>query len=92
MSLLPHSPSQAQHIDVFGRGTATYPVRDETPMETTDPPFEVCHVALWRHAWQLMNQHQPSEQNLCNRCATAWPCEPYRHGQADEVASRRQHL
>jgi hypothetical protein len=92
MSLLvPHSPSQA-HIEVFGCGTETYLVGDETAMKKTAPPFEVCNVALWRHAWQLMNQHRPSEQNVCNCCATAWPCEPYRHGQADEVASRRQHL
>ena len=86
--LMPHSPSQA-HADVFGRGTETF-LTGRKVKETA--PSEVHNLELWRHAWKLMNQHQPSMEldQLCGACGVNWPCEPYRHGQADEVASRRQ--
>jgi hypothetical protein len=88
---MPHSPSQA-HADVFGSGTEPVLPGDKTVKDSI--PSEVCDVKLWRYAWRLMNQHQPSSEQggLCGFCGISWPCEPYRHGQADEVASRRQCL
>ncbi|MGH3426289.1 MAG: hypothetical protein ACRD3Q_18320 [Terriglobales bacterium] len=87
--LMPHSPSQA-HADVFGRGTETLLAGDKAAKDVA--PSEVYNVELWRHAWQLINQHQPSDDfdHLCSSCGIHWPCEPYRHGQVDEVASRRR--
>lgn len=89
--LMPHSPSQA-HADVFGRGVETFLTGDRSGKNTT--PSEVHNVDLWRSAWKLMNTHQPSAEldSFCNSCGVNWPCEPYRHGQADEVASRRQYF
>ena len=87
--LMPHSPGQA-HADVFGSGTEAFPPERKSKEDVT--PSEVHNVALWRHAWQLMNQHQSAtdSEQVCVSCNANWPCEPYRHGQVDEVASRRR--
>lgn len=56
------------------------------------PPSDVRDTALWEQAWRLIDQHQPSgvSGQACAACGDYWPCEPYRHGQADDVASRRR--
>ena len=54
-------------------------------------PPEVNDVDLWRQAWQLIDMHQPGDETAaCTACGNHWPCEPYRRGQAEEVASRRR--